>query len=103
MSAIRSVYRKESDTMGRLIDTDVLVKVMDKHTKDDDTLDDDITCILEEVPTAYDVEAVVAELEKEKRKYEYLYKKGTGDSVMQYDLGRCDGVRKAISIVRGKE
>ena len=42
--------------MGRLVDTDILVKIIDKHTNDDSQLDNDITCILEEVPTAYDVE-----------------------------------------------
>ena len=51
--------KERSDSMGRLIDADVLVKVIDKHTNDDGALDDDITCILEEVPTSYDVEAVV--------------------------------------------
>ena len=44
--------------MGRLVDADVLVKIIDKHTNDDNQLDNDITCILEEVPTAYDVEKV---------------------------------------------
>ena len=48
--------------MGRLVDTDVLVKIIDKHTNDDNQLDNDITCILEEVPTAYDVEKVVEQL-----------------------------------------
>ena len=41
--------------MSRLIDADVLVKIIDKHTNDENQLDDDITCILEEIPT---VEAV---------------------------------------------
>lgn len=40
--------------MGRLVDIDEVVKVVDRHTKDEPEviLDDDITCILEEVPTA---------------------------------------------------
>ena len=37
--------------MSRLIDADTLVKIIDKHTNDENKLDDDITCILEEVPT----------------------------------------------------
>lgn len=37
--------------MSRLIDADVLVKIIDKHTNDENQLDDDITCILEEVQT----------------------------------------------------
>lgn len=48
--------------MGRLVDTDILVKIIDKHTNDDSQLDNDITCILEEVPTAYDVEKVVEQI-----------------------------------------
>ena len=31
----------------RLVDTDVLVGIIDKHTIIDGALDDDITCILE--------------------------------------------------------
>ena len=36
-----------------LRDTDV-IKAVDRHTRDDGTLDDDISVILEEVKTAYD-------------------------------------------------
>ena len=36
----------------RLLSEDDVVKVIDQHTKDDGRLDDDITCILEEVPAA---------------------------------------------------
>lgn len=36
----------------RLLSEDDVVKVIDQHTKDDGRLDDDITCILEEVQTA---------------------------------------------------
>ena len=36
----------------RLLSEDDVVKAVDKHTNDDGRLDDDITCILEEVPTA---------------------------------------------------
>ena len=41
----------------RLIDSDAVIKAIDKHTFDTDDglcLDDDITCILEEVPTIED-------------------------------------------------
>lgn len=53
--------------MGRLVDVDNVIKAVDKHTKDKSevVLDDDISVILEEVPTAYDVEKVVVELKKE--------------------------------------
>ena len=36
----------------RLLSEDDVVKVVDQHTKEDGRLDDDITCILEEVSTA---------------------------------------------------
>lgn len=36
----------------RLLSEDDVVKVVDQHTKEDGRLDDDITCILEEVPAA---------------------------------------------------
>ena len=42
--------------MGRLVDIDEVIKAIDKHTKDESevVLDEDITVILEEVPTAYE-------------------------------------------------
>ena len=56
--------------MGRLADIDAVIKAVDKHTKDESeiVLDNDTTCILEEVPTAYDVEKVVTELEQQAEK-----------------------------------
>lgn len=36
----------------RLLREEDVVKVVDKHTNDDGTLDDDISCILEEVNEA---------------------------------------------------
>ena len=36
----------------KLLKYENVVKAVDKHTNDDGRLDDDITCILEEVPTA---------------------------------------------------
>lgn len=35
----------------KLLKYEDVVKAVDKHTKDDGRLDDDISCILEEVPT----------------------------------------------------
>lgn len=35
----------------RLLSEEDVVKAVDKHTLNDGRLDDDITCILEEVPT----------------------------------------------------
>ena len=80
--------------MGRLVDIDDVIKAVDKHTKDcsEIVLDDDITCILEEVPTAFDVEKVVAELEQLKSN------KGFGGTLQtMYADGKID---KAIDIVK---
>jgi len=38
--------------MGRLLDEDDVIRTVDEHTNDDNALDDDITCVLENVPTA---------------------------------------------------
>lgn len=38
--------------MGRLLDEDDVIRAVDEHTNDDNTLDDDISCVLENVPTA---------------------------------------------------
>lgn len=37
--------------MGRLVDIDEVIKVIDEHTLDENTLDNDISVILEEVRT----------------------------------------------------
>lgn len=52
--------------------------------------------IIDNQPTAYDVEAVVAELEKES----YIE---TADDMNPYPPSKVVSLRKAISIVRGKE
>lgn len=36
----------------RILSEEDVIKVIDRHTGNDGRLDDDITCILEEVPTA---------------------------------------------------
>lgn len=43
--------------MDRLISTYDVVKIIDKHTTEDRKLDEDISVILEEIPTAYNVDA----------------------------------------------
>lgn len=49
----------------RLIDETDVVKAIDNHTQPDGTLDDDISCILEEVPTAFDKDKVIEKLKEE--------------------------------------
>ena len=50
--------------MRLLRDTDV-IKAVDRHTREDGTLDDDISCILEEIKAAFDKEKVIKELKGE--------------------------------------
>ena len=46
----------------RLLKESDVIKAIDKHTKEDGTLNEDITVILEEVKTAFDKEMVIEEL-----------------------------------------
>lgn len=50
--------------MGRLLDEQTLVKIIDNHLNDKNQLDDNITCILEEVPTVEAVPMVHLDVEK---------------------------------------
>ena len=45
-----------------LISWKAVIESVDRHTRDDGTLDDDISVILEEVETAFDKEKVIEEL-----------------------------------------
>ena len=45
-----------------LISRKAVIEAVDRHTRDDGTLDDDISVILEEVETAFDKEKVIEEL-----------------------------------------
>lgn len=46
----------------RLLKESDVIKAIDKHTKEDGTLNEDITVILEEVKTAFDKEKIIEEL-----------------------------------------
>ena len=48
-----------------LISRKAAIEAVDRHTRDDGTLDDDISVILEEVETAFDKEKVIEELKGE--------------------------------------
>ena len=53
-----------------LINRKEVIETVDRHTRDDGTLDDDISIILEEVKTAFDKEKVIEELKSwEKASY----------------------------------
>ena len=45
--------------MDDLISRKEVIKAVDRHTRDDGTLDDDISVILEEIKTAFDKEKVI--------------------------------------------
>lgn len=55
---------------GNLISRKAVIQVVDKHTTEDGKLDDDISVILEKIPTAYDVDAVCKNLDKASDYYE---------------------------------
>ena len=48
--------------MSDLISRKAAIESVDRHTREDGTLDDDISVILEEVETAFDKEKVIEEL-----------------------------------------
>lgn len=56
----------------KLLKYEDVVKAVDKHTNDDGRLDDDITCILEEVPTANHDQNFVKWLKERKKRIEKI-------------------------------
>ena len=88
-----------------LISRKAVIEAVDRHTREDGTLDDDISIILEEVETAFDKEKVIEEL-VELRQGEYNDcddEPETIDGEEIYDEGRSQGrfeaYHKAIEIV----
>lgn len=57
----------------RLVNVNDVIEAVDKHTREDGTLDEDISVILEEVETAFDKEKVIDELKSAEN---YLYVNG---------------------------
>ena len=79
--------------MSDLISRKAVIEAVDRHTRDDGTLDDDISVILEEVETAFDKEKVIEELEYDK---EMSAKYSTG----LREQGHIEAFDEAISIVK---
>ena len=77
----------------RLVNVNDVIEAVDKHTREDETLDDDISVILEEVETAFDKEKVIEELEYDK---EMSAKYSTG----LREQGHIEAFDEAISIVK---
>ena len=83
----------------RLIDTDALKKDLKSVTLSNGTLvnTNAVLYLLEEYPTAYDVDKVVAQLEDRKSLMMETLKISEAD----IDRGRIYGINKAIEIVKG--
>ena len=62
MEDIEKMKNKFED---RLVNVNDVIEAVDKHTREDGTLDEDISVILEEVETAFDKEKVIEELKEE--------------------------------------
>lgn len=91
MEDIEKMKNKFED---RLVSVNDVIEAVDKHTREDETLDEDISVILEEVKTAFDKEKVIEELDKL-----------TGEECTLHECGihseRCKPciAKKAIEIV----
>lgn len=46
----------------RMVNVNDVIEAVDKHTREDETLDEDISVILEEVKTAFDKEKVIKQI-----------------------------------------
>lgn len=65
-----------------LISRKAVIETVDKHTREDGILDDDISVILEEVNTAFDKKSVIEELKSLKEdERKYLTECGDKDSL----------------------
>ena len=79
-----------------LISRKAVIKAVDEHKRDDGTLDDDISIILEEIKTAFDKEEVINQLKSSMAKVQ-------GISYSEYtsgiESGYCAAIMDAIEIV----
>ena len=82
----------------RIIDADKFLDFIKSELKQDRTDEkhlENIICVLENLPTAFDVDKVVSELESEKKLYEYEYA-----LQMDYYKGISAGYERALDIVK---
>ena len=85
--------RRMSDV---LISRKAVIESVDRHTRDDGTLDDDISVILEEVETAFDKEKVIKELKANMSSVQGI----SGQAVtFMFSDGYYNGTKDAIEIV----
>ena len=82
-----------------LISRKAVIEVVDRHTREDGTLDEDISVILEEVETAFDKEKVIKELKALKMMY-FLTIANTGDEKLDCAyINVGNALDKAIEII----
>ena len=78
-----------------LISRKAVIEAVDRHTREDGTLDDDISIILEEVETAFDKEKVIEKLKRlEKDTFDYYNRYND-----EMAFGESAAFRSAIEIV----
>lgn len=53
----------------RLLEEADIIRAVDQHTREDGTLDEDISVILEKVKTAFDKEKAIEELQRHSHNY----------------------------------
>ncbi|MBM6685457.1 hypothetical protein H9X90_05505 [Faecalicatena contorta] len=73
-----------------LISRKAVIEAVDRHTRDDGTLDDDISVILEEVETAFDKEKVIEELKKCRDFYDINEEPSSNIGSKEYVQECCD-------------
>ena len=73
-----------------LISREAVIEAVDRHTRDDGTLDDDISVILEEVETAFDKEKVIEELKKCRDFYDINDEPSSNIGSKEYVQECCD-------------
>ena len=77
---------------------EAVIKAVDRHTREDETLDDDISVILEEVKTVFDKEKVIEKL-KDQYNYSRKVRNKNNNIYFEYWDGRTDSYKDAIEIV----
>ena len=66
---MKEVEKMQNKFEDRLLNANDVIEAVDNHTREDGTLDDDISVILEEVEAAFDKESVIDELKKQSSNY----------------------------------
>lgn len=95
MEDIEKMQNKFED---RLVNVNDVIEAVDKHTREDETLDEDISVILEEVKTAFDKEKVIEKI-KDESSSERFEDVGISGNVYGHILKEVIETEEAIEIV----